>query len=381
MSSDNRDQLKPANISHDLRTPLNHIIGYSELLIEDAEDAHQSAVVSALQQIRAHGKQLLARVNDIFSPLKSDPAGPRLSQAQPELSTFTQQIRVQCAALQEAGDTRFNADLNKIATAAANFDQLVEKFRAALNTAPDPPAPSRSRRPRPITSGSLLIVDDNAENRDILTLLLERQGYTVASAINGQQALSMAEQEPFDLILLDMVMPDMDGYAVLQHLKSSETLRTIPVIVVSALDDLDRTVHCIELGAEDYLGKPFDPVLLHARIEASLEKKRLRDQELIYLQQVELLTYAAQSLENDTFEPESLIEVAARTDALGHLARVFLHMAHEVYEREARLKTLTHNLDVDIDRVRQNELINTVTSSDYFKMLRQKIRRPAPYVS
>ena len=126
-------------------------------------------------------------------------------------------------------------------------------------------------------SGSILVVDDNEINRDLLSRYLERQGHTVQVAHNGRQALEMIATGAFDLVLLDIMMPELNGYQVLQHLKHSETWRDLPVIMISALDEIDSAVRCIELGAEDYLRKPFNPVLLRARVQACLEKKRLRD--------------------------------------------------------------------------------------------------------
>jgi len=128
-------------------------------------------------------------------------------------------------------------------------------------------------------TGHLLVVDDNKVIRLLLARGLEQQGHTVAFAENGRQALQMLHAQPFDLVLLDVLMPEMDGYQVLEQLTSDPHLRNIPVIMTSALDELDSVVTCIEMGAEDYLSKPINPVLLRARIGASLEKKRLRDQQ------------------------------------------------------------------------------------------------------
>ena len=125
----------------------------------------------------------------------------------------------------------------------------------------------------------LLVVDDNKVNRLLLTRNLELQGHRVASAENGRVALEMLRREPFDLLLLDMEMPEMDGFQVLEQLVNDLQLRDLPVIVTSSLEGIDNVVRCIELGAEDYLPKPVNPVLLKARIGASLEKKRLRDQQ------------------------------------------------------------------------------------------------------
>ncbi len=132
---------------------------------------------------------------------------------------------------------------------------------------------------RSVTPGRLLVVDDNKVNRLLLGRGLEQQGHRVSFAENGRQALEMLHQDGFDLMLLDIQMPEMDGYQVLDKVASDLELRDIPVIMTSALEELDSVVRCIEMGAEDYLIKPVNPVLLRARIGACLEKKRLRDQQ------------------------------------------------------------------------------------------------------
>jgi adenylate cyclase len=132
---------------------------------------------------------------------------------------------------------------------------------------------------RNTTSGHLLVVDDNKVNRLLLGRELEQQGHTVDFAENGRLALEKLSSQSFDLMLLDIQMPEMDGYQVLEKLVSDLRLRDMPVIVTSAVEDLDSVVKCIEMGAEDYLTKPVKPVLLRARVNASLEKKRLRDQQ------------------------------------------------------------------------------------------------------
>ena len=137
--------------------------------------------------------------------------------------------------------------------------------------------------------GRILVVDDNRVNRLKLSLSLEQQSHSVGLAEGGQQALDMLNAEPFDVVLLDIIMPEMDGYQVLERIKGDPKLRDIPVIVISALDEIDSAVRCIEIGAEDYLPKPFDPVLLRARLNSSLQKKRLRDLEKMYLQQEVML--------------------------------------------------------------------------------------------
>jgi DNA-binding response OmpR family regulator len=137
------------------------------------------------------------------------------------------------------------------------------------------------------SSGYVLVVDDNALNRDMLSRRLMREGYTVATAQNGREALAMMRAESFDLALLDVMMPEMNGYETLEHMKTDGVLRHVPAIMISAVDEIESVIRCIELGAADYLPKPFNPVLLKARIGAVLEKKRLRDQEQAYLAEIE----------------------------------------------------------------------------------------------
>ena len=126
---------------------------------------------------------------------------------------------------------------------------------------------------------ALLVVDDNEDNRYTLTRRLNREGYkNLSVASNGREALDKLKAQPFDLVLLDIMMPDMNGYDVLEQVKATPALRDIPIIMISSLDEIESVIRCVELGAEDYLNKPFNPTLLRARVGASLEKKRLRDE-------------------------------------------------------------------------------------------------------
>jgi adenylate cyclase len=135
---------------------------------------------------------------------------------------------------------------------------------------------------------AILVVDDNEDNRYTLVRRLRRQGFDdLTEAASGREALEQVARRPFDLVLLDVMMPEMNGYQVLEHLKTDDRLRHIPVIMISALSELDSVVRCIELGAEDYLPKPFNAVLLNARIGASLERKRLHDRERAHLAEID----------------------------------------------------------------------------------------------
>jgi len=130
-----------------------------------------------------------------------------------------------------------------------------------------------------MSEGNILVVDDNEMNRDMLSRRLQRQKYDVDVAEHGERAVEMMRGRDYDLVLLDIMMPRMNGYEVLELVKADEQLKHIPIIMISAVDDLDSVVKCIEMGAEDYLFKPFNPVLLKARVGASLDKKRQMDRQ------------------------------------------------------------------------------------------------------
>jgi adenylate cyclase len=161
----------------------------------------------------------------------------------------------------------------------------------------------------------LLLVDDNEDNLYTLSLRLKREGYShIVTAGNGREALERLQAQPFDLVLLDIMMPELNGYEVLAAMKSDARLRHIPVIMISAVDEIDSVTRCIEQGAEDYLSKPFNPVLLRARVGACLEKKRLRDQELRHVEELAEL--------NRTLE-QRVRDQVAQLDNLGRLKRFF----------------------------------------------------------
>jgi adenylate cyclase len=130
-----------------------------------------------------------------------------------------------------------------------------------------------------VPAGRVLVVDDDPLNRMLLTRSLEQEGHRVGSVAGGQEALEILREKPFDVVLLDIVMPELDGVSVLERLKRDPVLQHVPVIMISAVDEIDTVVRCIEMGSEDYLPKPFNPVLLRARINAALAKKRLHEVE------------------------------------------------------------------------------------------------------
>ena len=378
MNDVDRESRSLADLRHELRTPLNAIIGYSEMLLEDAEDEGLEGLIPDLHKIHAGGKALLACVNDIQDK-QAIGAGLDFELRTP-LNAVMGYAEMLLEDARDEGLEDFVSDLQKIHAAAKHFLATISREIPAEAGRPShEEVPAEAGRPSHSVEddagtaaggrGRLLVVDDDEMNRDTLSRHLQRQGHSVAVAENGRQALDMVSTHPFDLVLLDVMMPEMDGYRVLEHLKGDDAWRDIPVIMISALDEIDSVVRCIELGAEDYLPKPFDPVLLRARIGACLEKKRLRDQEVEYLRSVARVTIAAAAVEVGDFEPESLADVARRTDGLGRLARIFQSMAREVYAREQRLKQQVQELRIELSQARQARQVAEITETDYFRQL------------
>jgi len=159
-------------------------------------------------------------------------------------------------------------------------------------------------------SPTILVVDDNEMNRDLLHRRLSQQHLDVAMAVDGQQAIDMIEQQDFDMVLLDIMMPGVNGYQVLEHMKSKKHLRHIPVIMISALDEMDSIIKCIELGADDYLTKPFNPVLLRARVNAGLQKKRWIDQEAEYHKELQYINQHLEERVNEQVEQIAAAQLA-----------------------------------------------------------------------
>jgi class 3 adenylate cyclase len=215
-----------AQLRHELRTPLNAIKGYGELLVEEARDSGQEALLADLGKVLDLADRLLGEIDHI-------------------------------------GETTRAPSIDMVGSVLQTIRPLGE-----ADIATDPST----------GTSHILVVEDNASNRDLLTRRLVRDGYRVTAAESGASALALTAAESYDLVLLDLMMPGMSGIDVLRRLKADAGTRHIPVVMISALDELDSTVRCIEAGAEDYLPKPFNPVLLRARIGASLEKKRLVDE-------------------------------------------------------------------------------------------------------
>lgn len=175
--------------------------------------------------------------------------------------------------------------------------------------------------PRSGPAGSILVADDHAANRQTLARLLSMLGHDVTVADNGRQALTLLRQRTFDLVLLDVLMPEMDGITALKQIKADFALREVPVIMVSGFDEVASVVRCIEEGAEDYLTKPLDPIILTARINAWLEKKRLRDAERRRSEELERALQQLKAAQDRLVAHEKLASLGALTAGIAHEIR------------------------------------------------------------
>jgi CheY-like chemotaxis protein len=339
-----------AALRHDLRTPVNHIVGYAEMLLEDLEAPVHAERRAALEQAIAAARDALRSISVVLAPSRETVQPPELAQLYATLEEPQRRIVESVQGLLEltgeAPTPTFAQDLKRILDAAARLRPADAPVPAAAPTASA--ADDGGSAPR------ILVVDDEEGNRELLRRRLEREGYAIVTAGGGQEALATVARERLDLVLLDMMMPDLPGDEVLGRLKDDPATRDLPVIMISALDEMPSIARCIERGAEDYLPKPFDPVLLRARIKAGLEKKRWRDQERAYLRAVDSVIEAATAVERGTYSSEALAPIASRGDALGRLARVFDGMVARVRAREAQLKDQVRELRAEIETARRD---------------------------
>jgi two-component system chemotaxis family response regulator WspR len=285
----------PAYLRHEYRTPVNHIVGYSELLIDEAAERRLAPFIPVFQQIQEGGRRILASIENAFGEHTAPGLNWQGVEFRTSLGDAVQEMSRTLACLDKDLDRSHRetqADLAAISGAIRRLSLLGD-----LEIREDPEArevPGRTEishrhrlddscevvlMPTRRRGGRILIADDDDANRHLLRRRLECDGHQVTEARNGQEVLDYLKEKTSDLVLLDIIMPVMDGFLTLARMKQDAALRDLPVIMISALDELPGVVRCIEMAAEDYLPKPFNRVLLRARIGASLEKKWLRDRE------------------------------------------------------------------------------------------------------
>ena len=305
---------RAARARHDLRALIGEIIGFSEILEEEAGSLGHPRMTVAFAGVSSGAHALLKRIEGWIKAGSSDDGA---SSADPIRAAIIDGAAIAASAAAEWSrhcgelpERPFIDDLARIGAAAEGLrlrapgfleDILEERLRSCGAVAPSGPGDagpvadvgpgSASGFPRRAvrsegSGATILVADDDESNRALLTRRLAKNGHTIAHAADGEQALQMLRSQRFDLLLLDVLMPRMTGHEVLAALKADPVLRHIPVIMITAFDDMDSLIGCIQGGAEDYLSKPFDPVLLDARIGSSLERKRLRDTEQALLDEV-----------------------------------------------------------------------------------------------
>ncbi len=310
MSIDHKSQLSfTSHLRQELGMSIGAIIDYSEIIIEEIEEIdHDCEYLYELEQIRECGVELIASINsflDLATLPKSQlnlPAIVNSNKLTIELKKPTQLVIDNCQHLISLIEEDFLVEVEKINRAA---NRLLEEIKGLIEILPPENNISSDilgAETEVMADGDLLstinletsagtynytilIVDDSITNRKFLARQVAAQNYQVATAANGKQAIQMIETGSYDLILLDIIMPEMDGYEVLKWIRDSPW-QHIPTIMISALDQIDSVVKCIEMGAADYLAKPFNTTLLKARLGACLEQKRLRDQESLYIRQL-----------------------------------------------------------------------------------------------
>jgi CheY-like chemotaxis protein len=290
-TSDFKAQL--SKLRHDLRTPVGHIIGYAEMIEEDLPPDLLKTFSGDLQAIQNAGHKMLALIEDFLGATTASPEEVNVGDAQFQfrmqlnhINGYSEMIFEEATDLDEA---EFISDLENIAEAGRAALSLVDAIPQRLlekntdkKTAPKKEGKRSPQQNISIVNsqigqgGELLLVDDDPSNRELLKRRVKRMGYSARAVSSGEEALALLETDRFDLVLLDYMMPGLTGLETLQRMKASSRLRTIPVIMLSASDDIEMMVDCILQGAEDYIFKPFNPILLQARISACLEKVRLR---------------------------------------------------------------------------------------------------------
>lgn len=339
-----------SSLRHELRTPLNHLIGYSEMLLEAMSDnrAEGGLGVDVLREIVARSRQ---QAHALQSALTVEAAREALKDER-----TLNELYILAGSLA----SEYRDDVRKMQQAA----ERIASFAAGSPDAVDGAVPHQASEAEPENDdrGTILAVDDNPDNRQLLQRMLERQGYSVTMAASGEACLKLLGERRFDLVLLDVMMPGMSGFDVLSRMRESDEWRNIPVIVISALDESSAAIRCIQMGAEDYLPKPFDLVLLRARIGATLEKKRLRDQERRYARELEQALDDLRRAQDRLVAQEKLASLGELTAGIAHELKNPLNFINNfaALGKEAAADLQIELDKPDPDRAEVRYLLNTI---------------------
>jgi len=273
-----------ASTRHELLALLNTALQLVGLMLDDAaSEVAPKSISDDLHQVKEAGRKLVHRIDSLSVEGPKDLHHYLMT----PLTHFIGYCELLAEEETEPWASRFQSDVEQLLTAGRQMQQQIQHLLTASPSATIGEIHHDSTRRSDTITGRILVVDDEELNRHLLQRWLIRQGHEVTFGANGREALDLIHQHSFDLILLDVLMPELNGFEVLLRIKSEPNTRDLPVIMISALTELDSVVRCIENGAEDYLPKPFQPVLLNARINACLEKKRLRDREMEFVKKID----------------------------------------------------------------------------------------------
>jgi signal transduction histidine kinase len=376
-----------ATLRHELRSTLNAIIGYGEMLRNEALDSGMGEFETGFTKLHRSGQRLLNAASAALEASRLETGALELgverlsAKLRHDLSAPIDELLAGAEQLlarsEELGRENYAADLRKVRAEGQKLIALLE------NRGGSPGVPAGFREVAPLLRqtkakaepakterGTVLVVEDNQSNCDILLRQLHREGHVIFTASDGATSLQMAQARKFDLILLGVVLPEMSGYQALERLKADTEQRDIPVIMISSLEGLDPVVKCLEMGAEDYLALPFNPVILKAKINACLEKKRLRDRERAHLEQMRIerekqdqllgeLSAANRELEQTMERLKAAQGQLITQEKLASLGALTAGIAHEIknplnfVNNFAALSVdLTGELKEEVDRIR-----------------------------
>lgn len=328
---------------HDLGNYVNQIIGYSELLAEDLAEFQNSAEsIETLSSVQSAAIAIQSLVSDKFS-------SERLTASLEPVHETSQDSRPSLANLSK--------ESLEIIQSSAHIQDLDDLQRLHH-------------------SARILVVDDDLRNRQLLNDLLSREGFNVDLALDGEEAISKASFTSYDLILLDILMPGIDGFQVLTSLKSDPRTSSVPVIMISALDDISMVVPCIEAGADDYLPKPFNRVLLRARMSSSLDKKYRHDQELKTYQN---LLKTKSSLEEILSRVKSTVRSFASSEAGGSESQTFIVAIQEIVgtleAQSAEINQRIQQIEIRINRKSVSSQVESITNDPSFLSLSERAKQ------
>ena len=329
---DSNENIEYKILRHDLYNPINQIVGYSELLSEEL-DAGESIDPEDLNKIGKSARTLLEMIRSRLTESELQSESHKQSKSEEPSSVI-----------------HLKTEASSYASASRRVEQSARK-------------------------GKILVVDDDPYNRDLLVQTLSRDGHILSTAENGEIALEMISNQAFDLVLLDIQMPGIDGHEVLRLFKGSQETALLPAIMISGLEDIDLVVECIEIGADDYLPKPCNLTLLRARVCSSLEKKFRYDEDLALYRD---LKQTQASIREQLISAQKLAsELSPDEDnevTIERLRHHFTSMSALLLEKDSAVHETIQKLEVKISRQSVATQVKAITSDPAFKTLSERAR-------